>query len=135
MQVFVANAWICAPQATDRDLESFFVNAWICTFQATDRDLESVFVKRKVNAWTCACQTFLIKSVTTVTPVTSVILMRFYCFFDLLSICNVCNLMQAYCFRIYFLLVTNYFGRDGSRTNLVKHVHAFDNSFSPSTFQ
>ena len=35
---------------------SFCVNAWICAPQATDRDLESVFVKRKVNAWICACQ-------------------------------------------------------------------------------
>ena len=52
---FCVNAWICDPQATDRDLESF-ENAWICTCQATDRDLESVFVKRKVNAWICACQ-------------------------------------------------------------------------------
>ena len=57
MQVFVANAWICACacQATDRDLESFSVNAWICAL-ATDRDRESVFVKRKMNARICACQ-------------------------------------------------------------------------------
>ena len=41
MQVFVANAWMCACQATDRDLESVSVNAWICTCQATDRDLET----------------------------------------------------------------------------------------------
>ena len=54
VQVFVANAWICAPQATDRDLENFNVNAWkICASQATDRDLESF----NVNAWICACQT------------------------------------------------------------------------------
>ena len=52
-QSFNVNAWICAQRATDRDLESF-ANAWICTCQATDRDLESVFVKRKVNAWICA---------------------------------------------------------------------------------
>ena len=54
VQVFVANAWICAPQATDRDPQSFNVNAWICAHQSTDCDLESVFVKRKVNAWICA---------------------------------------------------------------------------------
>ena len=58
MQVFVANAWICAQRATDRDLESVFVkrkvNAWICAQSTTDRDLESVF---NVNAWICACQT------------------------------------------------------------------------------
>ena len=36
---------------TDRDLQSFLANAWICAQRATDRDLESVFVKRKVNAW------------------------------------------------------------------------------------
>ena len=41
MQVFVANAWICGPQATDRDPQSFNVNAWICARRATDRDLES----------------------------------------------------------------------------------------------
>ena len=29
----------------------FCWNAWTCACQATDRDLESVFVKRKVNAW------------------------------------------------------------------------------------
>ena len=33
------------------DLQSFLANAWICAQRATDRDLESVFVKRKVNAW------------------------------------------------------------------------------------
>ena len=54
VQVFVANAWICTCQATDRDPESFNVNAWICAQRGTDRDLESVFVKRKVNAWICA---------------------------------------------------------------------------------
>ena len=53
---FCVNAWICAPQATDRDPQSFNVNAWICTCQATDRGLESVFVKRKVNARICAHQ-------------------------------------------------------------------------------
>ena len=45
MHVFVATAWICACQATDRDLESSStrrkVNAWICERRATDRDLES----------------------------------------------------------------------------------------------
>ena len=35
------DAWICAPQATDRDPQSFNVNAWICAQRATDRDLES----------------------------------------------------------------------------------------------
>ena len=39
MQVFVANARICAQRATDRDLESFFANAWIRAQRATDRDL------------------------------------------------------------------------------------------------
>ena len=46
LRVFVANAWICAQRATDRDLESVFVkrkvNARICAPQATDRDLEGV---------------------------------------------------------------------------------------------
>ena len=42
---FCVNAWICAPQATDRDSEGFRANAWICACQATDRDPESVFVK------------------------------------------------------------------------------------------
>ena len=41
VQVFVANAWICAPRATDRDPQSFNVNAWICAQRAADRDLES----------------------------------------------------------------------------------------------
>ena len=40
-----ANAWICAPQATNRDLESVSatkkVNAWVCALSATDRDLET----------------------------------------------------------------------------------------------
>ena len=58
LRVFVANAWICAQRATDRDLESVSamkkVNAWICARHSTDRDLESVF---NVNAWICACQT------------------------------------------------------------------------------
>ena len=53
LRVFVANAWICAQRATDRDLESVSamkkVNAWICACQTTDRDLESVFVKRKAH--------------------------------------------------------------------------------------
>ena len=39
---FCVNAWICAPQATDRDPQSFNVNAWICARRATDRDLERV---------------------------------------------------------------------------------------------
>ena len=47
-----------ALEATDRDLESVFVkrkvNAWICACQTTDHDLESVF---NVNAWICASQT------------------------------------------------------------------------------
>ena len=42
---FCPNAWVCAPRATNRDLESVFarrkVNAWICACQATDRDLET----------------------------------------------------------------------------------------------
>ena len=41
MQVFVANARICAQRATDRDPQSFNVNAWICAQRATDRDLET----------------------------------------------------------------------------------------------
>ena len=51
------NAWIFARRASDRDLESFNVNARICTRPATDRDLESFFVERKVNAWICAQST------------------------------------------------------------------------------
>ena len=102
MQVFVANAWICAQRATDRDLESVFVkrkvnawicaqsttdrdlecvfnvNAWICARHSTDRDLESVFVKRKVNAWIRAKCHFLIKTVTSVTSV--FFFLRIYCF-------------------------------------------------------
>ena len=35
---------------------SFCTNAWLCACQATDRDLESVFVRRKENAWICAPQ-------------------------------------------------------------------------------
>ena len=35
---------------------SFCPNAWVCACQATNRDLESVFARRKVNAWICACQ-------------------------------------------------------------------------------
>ena len=38
---FCVNAWICAPQATDRDPQSFNVNAQICAQRATDRDLET----------------------------------------------------------------------------------------------
>ena len=38
---FCVNAWICAPQATDRDLESFIVNAWTRAQSTTDRDLET----------------------------------------------------------------------------------------------
>ena len=42
---YCANAGICAPRATDRDLESvsasFCMNAWICARHATDRDLAS----------------------------------------------------------------------------------------------
>ena len=41
LRVFVANAWICAPQATDRDPQSLNVNAWTCARRATDRDPES----------------------------------------------------------------------------------------------
>ena len=57
MQVFVASAWICACQATDRDLESSstrrMVNAWICARRATDRDPQSF----NVNAWIFAQST------------------------------------------------------------------------------
>ena len=73
-------------QTTDRDLQSFFnVNAWICACQTTDRDLET----KKVNAWTCAHPTpdhdlanaiFLFKTVTPVTPVMSVIFCGQECF-------------------------------------------------------
>ena len=49
MQVFVANAWICAPQATDRDPQSFNVNAWICARRATERDLETKKSQPTVN--------------------------------------------------------------------------------------
>ena len=45
------NAWICACQATDRDLESVFVrrkeNALICAQSTTDRDVESFNVVRR----------------------------------------------------------------------------------------
>ena len=48
---FCTNGWICACQATDRDLESVFVkrkvNAWICAQSATDRDLESFNLVRR----------------------------------------------------------------------------------------
>ena len=58
---FCANAWICACQATDRDLESSSTgrkaNAWMCARRATDRDLEKVSAVRKVNAWICASLT------------------------------------------------------------------------------
>ena len=43
------NAWTCAWQTTDRDLETKKVNAWICAWQTTDRDIET----KKVNAWIC----------------------------------------------------------------------------------
>ena len=35
------NAGKCARLTTDLDVESFNVNAWICACQATDRDLET----------------------------------------------------------------------------------------------
>ena len=42
---FRATAWICACQATDRDLESSSTmkraNAWICALLTTDHDLAS----------------------------------------------------------------------------------------------
>ena len=53
VQVFCANAWLCASQATDRDLERGNavkkVNAWICALLTTDRDPASVIpdMKRK----------------------------------------------------------------------------------------
>ena len=48
MQVFVATACICAPQATDRDPQSFNVNVWIYARRAT------VILRVCVNAWKCA---------------------------------------------------------------------------------
>ena len=39
---FCVNAWICAPQATDRDPQKFNVNAWKCARLATDRDLQTI---------------------------------------------------------------------------------------------
>ena len=57
---FCANAWICACQATDRDIESQRhekVSAWKSTRQATDRDIESSSTMKKVNAWICALLT------------------------------------------------------------------------------
>ena len=55
---FSVNAWTCARQSTDRDLEtvsaSFSVNAWTCARRSTDRDLETVSASFSVNAWTCA---------------------------------------------------------------------------------
>ena len=55
---FCAIAWLCACQATDRDLERVSavkkMNAWICALLMTDRDLDSSDTMRRVNAWTCA---------------------------------------------------------------------------------
>ena len=45
------------PTVIFRVSASLSQNAWICAPRATDRDLESVFVKRKVNAWTRAQST------------------------------------------------------------------------------
>ena len=63
------------------------MNAWICACQTTDRDLESVSAMKKVNAWICAHRTtdhdpanaIFMQSVTTVTSVTSVIFLQPYC--------------------------------------------------------
>ena len=60
------NAWICACQTTDRDLETKKVNAWICAPPTSDHDPANAI--------------FLFITVTTVTSVMSVILMRIYCF-------------------------------------------------------
>ena len=52
---FRATAWICACQATDRDLERVSVvkiNAWLCAPLTTDRDLESSSTMKRVNACT-----------------------------------------------------------------------------------
>ena len=58
---FCANAWTCACQATDRDLERVSavkkMKAWTCACQATDRDLESSSTMKTVNAWICALLT------------------------------------------------------------------------------
>ena len=48
---------------------------------------------------------FLFITVTTVTPVMSVFFCGFIVF-DLIKNCNACNLLQSYCFRFYFRLVT-----------------------------
>ena len=57
MQV-CANAWPCACQATDRDLESKRREENecldICACLVTDRDLESSSTMKKMNAWICA---------------------------------------------------------------------------------
>ena len=36
---------------------SFCANAWLCACQATDRDLERVSAVKKMNAWICALLT------------------------------------------------------------------------------
>ena len=56
---FCANAWLCASQATDRDLERVSavkkVNAWICALLTTDRDPASVVPDNKRKAVTIVC--------------------------------------------------------------------------------
>ena len=103
-QSFNVNAWKCARRTTDRDPESFCVNDWICTCQATDRDLQSVSVKRKVNARICAQSTtdrdletkkWMLGYVHRGQP--TMILHSI----KICIICNVCNFfMQIYCFGI-----------------------------------
>ena len=58
---FCANAWLCACQATDRDLERVsavkIMNAWMCALLTTDCDLDSSSATKKVSAWICALLT------------------------------------------------------------------------------
>ena len=92
-------------QTTDCDLESVFdkrkVNARICAPQATDRDLET----KKVNASIRANASF-IYNCNACNACNVCIFLRSRIVFDLLSSCNACNLMQPYCFRFYFRFVT-----------------------------
>ena len=44
--------FLCGPRSPTR-VQVFVANAWICAQRATDRDLESSSARRKVNAWIC----------------------------------------------------------------------------------
>ena len=43
------NAWKCACQTTDRDLETKKVNAWICAPPTSDHDPANVIVNKICN--------------------------------------------------------------------------------------